>query len=138
MKHACVLDASVALSWVLPDEYTTDTLELRKRSEREPYISLIVPPIFWYEIANVLWVAVRRKRLTPDFALSSLKVLEEFKIDSWMVEPERCLRLALENTLAVYDIGYLAIAEDLRIPLWTIDKQLASVARELEILVEPL
>lgn len=137
MKQACVLDASVALAWILPDEQTTAALQLRKRPEQNPAMSLIVPPMFWYEVANVLWVAVRRQRLTQETALDALKVLEDFNIDTWIVEPKRCLYLAIKKELAVYDSSYLAIAQDLQVPLWTNDLQLASRARDLGILVEP-
>jgi len=55
-----VLDASVAVSWSLPDEKgeaTDAMMEQLNASEAR------VPALFWYEVHNVLLVAERRGRL---------------------------------------------------------------------------
>ncbi|NMA92267.1 MAG: type II toxin-antitoxin system VapC family toxin, partial [Firmicutes bacterium] len=59
-----VVDASVALSWILPGEGAALCLSLRDSAAANPKARLFVPPDFWYEVANTLWVAACRERLT--------------------------------------------------------------------------
>ncbi|MHB1842617.1 MAG: type II toxin-antitoxin system VapC family toxin [Sulfobacillus sp.] len=56
-----VLDASVALAWVLPGERSVPALRLRDLAVKDGH-RLLCPPISWYEIANALRVASRRDR----------------------------------------------------------------------------
>ncbi|HVB11438.1 MAG TPA: type II toxin-antitoxin system VapC family toxin [Bacillota bacterium] len=121
-----VLDASVALAWVLPGDH--DALALRDRACDAERYELVVPPTFWFEVTNALWVATRRGRLDGTAAAEALASLEEFAIDVWLAEPARCLSLALEFGVAAYDAACLAIALDRPAILWTLDARLAEVA----------
>ncbi len=136
MIQGAVVDASAALSWVLPGE-TERTLPLRDRAVAEPAFALLVPPTFWYEVGNVLWVAIRKKRLDQATGLEALEVLQAFAFETWEVEPQRCLELALETGLSVYDGAYLLLAWEAGCPLWTLDRSLADAARTKGVPVEP-
>jgi len=74
-----VIDASVALSWVLPAEDTDQALSLRNYALENPQTVLLVPPTFWYEVTNVLWVAVRCKRLNRQNPTKALELLIDFE-----------------------------------------------------------
>ena len=137
MHSRFVVDASVALSWVLPGEDTSRTLLLRDFAVNNNYVELFVPPIFWYEVANVLWVAVKRERITQTEALKALEALLDFQIDVWKADPVDSLAIAFNQNLAVYDSAYLSIAAQHQVTLWTIDIALAHAAQHLNILVEP-
>jgi predicted nucleic acid-binding protein len=50
VKGAAVVDASVALAWLLPGEATDVALALRQKAVDRPALALLVPPLFWYEI----------------------------------------------------------------------------------------
>ncbi len=67
-----------------------------------------MPPNYWYEVANTLWVAVRRERITRAAATEMLDSLLEFHLIVWPVEPAVCLDLSFQLGLAVYDSAYLA------------------------------
>jgi predicted nucleic acid-binding protein len=73
--ESVVVDASVAPSWVLPGEDDQRVIELRNRAVHQPGTTLLVPPIFWCEVANALWVAVHRWRIPSDVAEEALGVL---------------------------------------------------------------
>jgi predicted nucleic acid-binding protein len=47
-----VLDSSVALAWVLPDETSSRADRLLAKASRESVFW--VPALWWYEVANVL------------------------------------------------------------------------------------
>lgn len=132
-----VIDASVALSWVLPAEDTDQALFLRNHALENPQTILLVPPTFWYEVTNVLWVATRRQRLSNQNDLKALDLLIDFEFTVWNANPEHCLNLSLTHNLAVYDTAYLDIAIDQQAVMWTMDQQLKEAAESLDITVLP-
>jgi len=132
-----VIDASVALSWVLPAEDTDQALSLRTHALKEPQLILLVPPTFWYEVTNVLWVATRRQRLDDHNALKALDLLIDFEFTVWATELKHCLNLSLSHNLSVYDTAYLDLAIDQQATLWTMDQRLKKVAESLNIKVLP-
>src|SRR5215469_5137717 len=75
-----VIDASVAAKWFLPAEGETLSDEafhvLRRYANGE--VRFLVPDLFWAELGNIFWKAVRRGRWTKaaaDIAINTLKAL---------------------------------------------------------------
>ena len=61
-----VIDASVAVKWLLPaasEPLTDDALRLLRRYA-EGKLRFAVPDLFWTESANILWKTLRQGRLT--------------------------------------------------------------------------
>ena len=58
-----VVDASVAVKWVIPEAGAADALSLRRQAK------LISPDLLLAECANILWKKVRRNELSKDEAL---------------------------------------------------------------------
>jgi len=110
---------------------------LRDRAAENPQVELVVPPVFWYEIGNSLWVATLRKRIDRLNAVKAMESLMEFQLTVWIAEPMRCLSLALEQNIAVYDAAYLSLAMEGNFGLWTVDKKLNIVAENSGVSVEP-
>lgn len=137
MTQSYVVDASVALSWLLPGEDTHRTLPLRDRAAENPRVELLIPPTFWYEVANVLWVAVQRERMIQSAAIEALESLMAFQLDVWVADPVSTLSLSFDQNIAVYDSAYLRIAVERKSTLWTIDNALAEAAKHLNVPVEP-
>ncbi len=138
MIKGAVLDASVALSWVLPGEDTGLTLPLKKYASSQPQFELFVTAFFYYEVANALWVVQRRKRISQDTAKESLQAIIDFNLSTVMIGPAKCLELSFQKDLAVYDAAYLLLAVEQEVPLWTVDRTLAAVAKSLQVPVEPV
>ncbi len=124
---AFVLDCSVAMAWVFPDEATEETGRLRD--------SLLagrafVPAIWPIEVGNVLRVATGRGRIgVGDWARIRTN-LEAMPIEIEPVATSRVwgsvLGLAHERRLSVYDAMYLELAVRMRLPLATLDRALAA------------
>jgi predicted nucleic acid-binding protein len=131
------VDASVALAWLLPGEATSEALALRQRAVEQAELSLLVPSLFWYEVGNVLWRAVRQGRIPEGMAMTGLRALRRFVIETRHIEVEACLQLALTYGLSVYDASYLVLAIGVGGPLWKLDHALAEAARARGVLVEP-
>ncbi len=132
-----VLDASAALSLALPDE-ATPGLEGLLLSGGEVW----VPALWWYEVANGLAAAERRKRLTQ---AQSHQALESFRImapkTDWRSGPEcswRLPALAREHGISAYDAAYLDLAERLGYELLTLDHALSNAARKASVKVRRL
>lgn len=138
MAQRVAVDASVALSWILPGEASKLTLALRDRGAAEPNPVLLVPSIFWYEIANALWVAARRHRLDRTLAHAAVGALLDYGFETWMPDITECIDVAFKCGVAVYDASYLQLSKETNSTLWTIDKSMSKAAMALGIPVEPV
>jgi predicted nucleic acid-binding protein len=103
---AVVVDASVALKWVISEADSSAAVAL-VRSE-----SLIAPNYLFVECANVLWVKARRKQLSPQAAAAALAAIEAVPIRTVPAHAHvaEAQRIAFELDQAVYDCLYLAVA----------------------------
>ncbi len=135
-----VIDCSVALAWVLPDECSPRADRLRRRLSRGS--RLWVPALWWYELSNALVTAQRRRRLTDADAKLAfdqyrrLPIETEFDRDTeslWRT----CL-LAVHYGLSAYDAAYLEIAHRKGLRLATLDRALIIAARKAGVPIVPL
>ena len=134
-----VIDAAMALSWLLPDE-SSDAL-LAVRSELPKTESVWVAAHWHLEIANALCVAERRKRLDAASVAQAVSLLTQLPIT---VDPEtseragaETLGLARQHTLSVYDAAYLELALRRSASLASLDGPLRLVAKKLGVPVLP-
>ncbi|HYC06162.1 MAG TPA: type II toxin-antitoxin system VapC family toxin [Azospirillaceae bacterium] len=124
-----VLDASMALSWLLDDEANAvgATLQTMVRDN-----GAVVPGHWHLEVANSLSTAVRRRRITNEQRRAALDVLSALPLT---VDPETSARawtdtLALADRfgLTLYDAAYLELAARRKLPLATLDGELRQAA----------
>ncbi|MDZ7752497.1 MAG: type II toxin-antitoxin system VapC family toxin [Gammaproteobacteria bacterium] len=124
-----VLDASVTLAWLFEDEVTPETDSVLERFELE---EALVPKLWLYEVANVLVVGERRKRIMEAQSHRFMALLADLPIR--VAEANRnsvwsaALPLAREQALSVYDAAYLELAMSEALPLATRDKGLKAAA----------
>ena len=133
-----VLDSSVALAWVLPDE-TNSTLD--QLCERLIVDIALVPSVWPLEIGNVLLVAVKRGRLTTKdvrHLITGLRALP-LEIDAASTERalEETLALAKKYDLTTYDASYLELAQRRDMPLATLDTKLRKACLSAKIMLLP-
>ncbi len=129
---AVVIDASVALSWLLPDESILHPSRVQQFVASD---GAVVPSIWHLEIANALLVAVRRGRIDRDFregalgdfAALPISVDDETLSRAWV----ETLELADAHELSAYDASYLELAIRRSLPLFTLDRKLGAAARSL-------
>ena len=132
-----VLDASIALAWLLNEEAGSqaDRAWLRLRDG-----DVLVPRIWHFEVRNGLLVAMRRGRIARAAPAQLLPALERFRIRT-DAEPDLdfVFELADRHALTVYDAAYLEAAVRHAAPLATLDKDLARAAasRDLPLVCEP-
>jgi predicted nucleic acid-binding protein len=126
----CVVDASVAAKWLLPAA-GEDLLEQSNRL-LERYIGrdlqLLAPDLIGAEIGNVLWKAVRRKRISAANAENSLRRFTELSIP-FVPSSEllvRSLQISITCDRSFYDSLYVALALSTRTELVTADERLVN------------
>jgi predicted nucleic acid-binding protein len=123
-----VIDCSVAICWLMPDERAAAA----DRAIRAVIASgAEAPALFTYEVANVLLVNERRKRISSAAAyLGDLGELD-LRIDAGSRETvARSVALALRFGLTVYDATYLELAQRRALPLATLDRELRRAAEQ--------
>lgn len=129
-----VLDCSVTMAWCFEDEsneYTDAILDSLQHSKA------IVPTIWPLEVANVLLIAKRNKRITNIQSASFIDALCSLPIVVDQTTSIRAMHsiftLAGQSDLTIYDAAYLELAIREKIPLLTLDKGLIKVAKRLHV-----
>lgn len=123
--NGCVVDASVALKWVLDEPGSAAASELLDGR------GLFAPPLLAIEVANALWVVARRGQITGAEAEDALDLIlrAPFQpLPSGLNLPIRALELARLLDHPVYDCVYLALAVALERPVITADRRFAAAA----------
>jgi predicted nucleic acid-binding protein len=125
-----VIDASVAVKW-LPlfahEPHVVEAERYRVRSDSGE-VALLVPGLFWLEVASILWKAARRGACLPieaETALNSLRGLDLSTFYSDELLPE-ALALGLRHNRTVYDCLYVVLAVRLHAQFVTADEKLAN------------
>ena len=131
-----VIDASVVMAWCFEDEadqYADSILTLLADSEA------MVPSIWPLEVANVLLVAERRKRLTVSDSVRFLDLLDGLPIivdyDSSARALKEVLFLAREQNLSSYDASYLELAMREGVGIATRDERLRIACEKCGVMV---
>jgi predicted nucleic acid-binding protein len=122
-----VLDASVAVKWVLDDEPHKAQAKSLFAEHKAGIVFFTAPDFFWFELASVLWKAGRRRRLSKSLASEALAYLTStvsLPTASSLLLRDDALSIALEYNCAVYDAAYLALAMNSGLPMITADERL--------------
>lgn len=100
-----VIDASVAVKWVVDEDGTEAAFALQAES-------MTAPALWLLEAGNALWKRVGRGELSPDGAAERLTALGQTPVQTTPVERDLAVALSLATTLnhPIYDCLYLAAA----------------------------
>jgi predicted nucleic acid-binding protein len=119
-----ILDSSVGLKWLVPEEGSEAALELLGLTD------LFVPTFFHAEIASALWKKARREEIRIEEIMPYFARLPELvtTIDETEAMP-RALAVASELAHPVCDCIYLALAEARDDVVLTADRRFARKVR---------
>jgi len=118
-----VVDASVALKWVIDEPGSEAAVALRTED-------LIAPALWLAEAANALWRHAWIGEISENEAAVQFSELLKAPVTSLAMEPylERALQLAMEIGHPVYDCIYLALALQHQTYVVTADHRFAAIA----------
>jgi predicted nucleic acid-binding protein len=136
MTTQYVADASIAMSWCFLEEATPATQSLFDDLGK---VRLVVPSLWFLDIANVLYLAEKNRRIPNDRVHAFIKFVSNLNIE---VDDEGFRRafgpvLSLCRTyrLTSYDAVYLDISQRRRLALATLDEQLRKAAKKVGLLL---
>ncbi len=115
-----VIDASIAIKWVVPEAGTEAALSLRQHR-------LLAPELLVAECANAIWKKVRRREFTKQEAVIAARALELAEIELLPMQPllGAATELAIELDHPAYDCLYLVLAMRLGCDFVTADTRFA-------------
>jgi len=115
-----VVDSNVLVYFWLPSEFAGQAEAVKAQD------GVWAAPILWRsEFRNVLAGYLRRKTLSESEANAAyLNVQKDIAANEYSVPTERVLKLVLASDCSAYDCEYVALAQDLGVPLVTTDKQI--------------
>lgn len=128
--NTLVVDASVAAKWFLPAEdepHANTAARLLKR-----YVSgdvrFIVPDLFWAELGNIFWKAVRQGRWSRSRAEEAIRLVQTRSFPTIPTKKllEDALQISTSFDRSVYDSLYVALAIVSNATLITADERLAN------------
>ena len=115
-----VVDASVALKWILEEDGSERARALAARDD------LLAPDLILAEVANALWRACRLRRMSAPEAKHGLQTVSKImaRLEPATRLADVAFAIALELDHPVYDCFYLALAEREAATLVTADRRL--------------
>lgn len=121
-----IVDASVALKWVIEEDGAEDALRLISVD------MLAAPDLLFIECANVLRTRVRRGVMKPADAYSAFSSIQASPIRGIPIGPHAAAAhtLALELDQSAYDALYLAVALAERATFVTADRKFAAAVSD--------
>lgn len=136
MNHAVVVDASVVLCRLLPEEHTERARALFEDSlrDRRP---ILAPPHLASEVTNAIYQRLRRRReprfhITEpeaDLVLRTFLMLPIQLISPTNLYQEAYVLAKTDDISSIYDALYVVLARILHTELWTGDHRIYSAVR---------
>ena len=119
-----VVDTSVLIAVIAEEPQKERLVALTQGAD------LIAPSSVHWEIGNAFSAMLKRNRITLHQALTAMTVYERIPIRFVSVEIAESLKLAAELNIYAYDAYLIRCALKYDVPLITLDRNLASIARE--------
>lgn len=124
-----VIDASYILHFLLPDERKNEEIEIFQQFQNKR-LTLIASELLPFEVTNGIKSAIKQKRITRFEARQKIEEFLSLKISLIEIDYYLTLETALEEDISVYDASYLSLANEIGVPLLTLDNKLKKLAEE--------
>jgi predicted nucleic acid-binding protein len=115
-----VADANLLVYLLAQSNFTQQAVEVYQKDAQ-----WVAPPLWRSEFRNAMALFVRRGLLTLEDAIEKAEAAESLmENQDFRVDSARVLALAAQSGCSAYDCEFVALAEDLGVPLVTADEQL--------------
>ena len=125
-----VLDCSVTMTWCFTEETTKNTIAVRDSLLQS---NCYVPSIWSLEVNNVLWMAIKNKKISDlqaarfKYLLKALPIQVDYQASDLMNDV--IFELSKKFNIPCYDAAYLELALREKLALATLDKTLNKAAK---------
>lgn len=127
-----VVDTNILAYFWIPGDQTASAVALARRDP-----DWRMPPLWRSEFRNVLATCLRHGVLSWDDARRiASRAEEQMQASEHGVDTIRVLDRARASRLSAYDCEFVVLAEDLRVPLVTSDRQILRAFPEIAISLE--
>ena len=128
-----VIDSNIVAALILPLPYSDQAVR-KVKAWKEPGAVLYAPLLIEYELSTILRKGIIKGLLTAETAAKAIDIVSTLNIQCQLPSPElheQALYWAERLGHAkAYDAHYLALADWLRVELWTADQRLANGANQ--------
>ena len=117
--NTLVIDASIAIKWVVAEDSTPEAMVLRQKAK------LMAPDLLVAECANIFWKKVQRGELLKAEALLGARLLQGAEIELLPTRSlfETATRVSIEISHPAYDCLYLVLAVERKCQFITADQR---------------
>lgn len=122
-----IVDTSVIIAVLMNEKHAAELKEITRKAE------LIAPPSLHWEIGNAFSAMLRRGRINLNQAKQALNLYSKIPIKLHPVQLERVLDLANKYNLYAYDVYFIVCAQNLRVPIISLDKKLIEIGKKLDL-----
>lgn len=131
LPRSVLLDSSVVIKWFRKDEVLRDRAIQLRQAYLDGRLTIYVPDLLVYEIANVLRYKPDLDRAQVQQALESLFAMQ-IKIKDITGEViRRAIEIAYSYGITVYDAAFVAMAEHLETDFITADEKLGQTLQNI-------
>ena len=134
-----VVDASVAVKWLIPEEHSESAMKLLDDWFEEG-LELNAPELLRLEVTNALTKYVERRVIDAEKAQEGFEIFREIMLsyveEDWPLI-EDALKVSMSTGLSIYDAVYFSLAKRLEATLITADRRLVDKVKS-EINVEDI
>ena len=124
LSRSVLLDSSVVIKWFRKDEVLRDRAIQLRQTYLEGQLTIYVPDLLVYEIANVLRYKPNLDRAQVQKALESLYAMQIKIEDITAGVISRAIEIAYSYDITVYEAAFVAMAEHLETDFITADEKL--------------
>jgi predicted nucleic acid-binding protein len=126
-----VADATLIIHFSMPGSKTEQAEAVRRKDP-----TWAAPPLWEYEVLNVIWTYVHFKDLPLMQALEHWEVAQDLIGErTYRMAPAEVLRLAAKSGHSAYDCQYVAVAQQL--DAWFVTSDAGALATFPEIAISP-
>lgn len=132
-----VVDASVAVKWLIPEEYSEKAMKLLEAWVKQE-LELNAPRLLRLEVTNALTKYAARGLLKVEQLVQGFQIFREIAItysdEDWQLI-EEALNASTTMDLSIYDAIYIVLAKKLNATLITADGKLVDkIKLEMDVL----
>ena len=125
-----VIDASVGAKWIFEEESSAEALSLIEQAWNGQ-LKLLVPELFYVEVANICWQRMQRKMSSYDYVSKMIDELARLPLEQY--SDSELFDVAFDNAtqfkISAYDAIYVSLAEIYVVPLVTADDMLIKTCK---------